>query len=91
MKLKVFVRAAPAPTRILQPLLPEAPPTLTTAPNGKPCQVTVYVRTFEVRRPGILQVTLRQQLHLRQMVGSDGTPTSEKPKICKIVMQMLKK
>ena len=90
MRAAVFVRAAPPPTKILRPLRAAMDRALVCeGPHGQ-TRVTPYVREFEVKRPGILHVTLRQELHLRQAVDAEGKATGERPKICRIVMEVLK-
>ena len=86
MKLKVFARAAPAPTRITKPLTADT--SRETDGGADRFKITPYVREFEVKRPGLMHLKLRQELHLRTPLTARGAPTG-KPKICKIVMVAL--
>jgi acyl-CoA reductase-like NAD-dependent aldehyde dehydrogenase len=90
LKLKVFSRAAPAPSKVLLELRPSvARVTVQSAARGR-VRVTPYVREFEVKREVEGDcIRLRQELHLRQPIDDDGKPTADTPKVCKIVLQQL--
>ena len=90
MRSNVFHRAAPAPSRILVPLGPvdgDAGAGGGSTPSKGGGRVVTYAREFEVNKPAKV-LSLRQELHLRYPPYGEA---GEEPKICKIVMQVVKR